>query len=58
MEYARETGDVYEVRYMCLRHATWALELDSKAVTIRVTTIEESNLNRGGERKCNSARCQ
>ena len=43
LEYARETGDVYEVRYMCLRHATWALELDSKAVTIRVTTIEESN---------------
>jgi hypothetical protein len=43
LEYARETGEVYEVRYMCPRHTAWALELDSRVVTARVTLIEESD---------------
>jgi hypothetical protein len=43
LEYAKETGEVYEVRYMCPRHTAWALELDSRVVTARVTLIEESD---------------
>jgi hypothetical protein len=39
LEYARETGEVYEVRHMCHRHAMWALELDSKVAIIRVIPI-------------------
>jgi hypothetical protein len=39
LEYARETGEVYEVRYMCPRHAAWALELDGRVAIVRVTPI-------------------
>jgi len=43
LEYARETGEVYEVRYMCPRHTMWALEIGSRVALVRATPISSED---------------